>query len=543
MRRRMARVYVTGHRNPDLDSIGSAIGYAELCGRLDRSNEYVPVRLGRVNAQTRWALARAGRDEPELLEHARLRVEDVMAPLSVIARVDEPVRHVGLRMAEHEVDLVPVVDAAGALAGVMTERELARQYIRDSRGASTFDDRPVRVSAIADVLGGRIAVGDGTQEIAGRLWVLAMDADHMDQSVGSGDIAVVGDRPDAQRRALELGAAALVMSHSQEPAEDVPALARERGASIVISPFDSYVTGRLIGLAVPCGAIMSTDAATADLDDLLSDVSHRVVSDRAVFALGEDGMLKGIVTRGELVSPERRQVLLVDHAEQAQSVPGIEDAHIVEILDHHHIGSIETHIPVRATFDPVGCTATLVVERFRQEGREPSAPTATMLLAALLSDSVILSSPTTTERDRVVAEYLSELLHVEAKAFGMEMFEATADVSALAVEDIVGGDAKAYRTRSGSSISIAQVEVIGSAILERSSDLLAALDRARVERALALSALMVTDIIDRSTVLLVSGDVEVVERAFGRPSVDRAIALPGVLSRKKQVAPALLAAL
>jgi manganese-dependent inorganic pyrophosphatase len=539
----MARVYVTGHRNPDLDSIGAAIGYAELRARIDRANEYVPVRLGEVNAQTRWALERAGREEPELLRHARLRVKDVMVPLSVTARVEEPVRHVGLRMAEHEVDLVPVVDAKGSLAGVMTERELARQYIRESRGASTFGDRPVRVSAIADVLGGTIVCGNAEQEISGRLWVLAMDADHMEQSVGPGDLAVVGDRPDAQRRAFELGAATLVMSHSQAPAEGICELAAELGASIVVSPFDSYVTGRLIGLAVPCGSIMSTDAPTADPYDLLAEVSPRVVSNRAVFCVDDDGTLLGIVTRGELVAPEPRHVLLVDHAESAQSVPGIEDAHIVEILDHHHIGSIETHIPVRATFDPVGCTATLVVERFRQEGREPSTATATMLLAALLSDTVILSSPTTTGRDHDVASYLEELLHVDARAFGMEMFEATADVSALAVGDIVDRDAKGYRTRSGAAIAIAQVEVIGPAILERSAELLAALDRGRDDRQLALFALMVTDIVDRSTVLLVSGDVAGVERAFGLPSTGRAIVLPDVLSRKKQVAPALLATL
>ena len=539
----MARVYVTGHRNPDLDSIGSAIGYAELCGRLDRDNEYVPVRLGTINAQTRWALERARRSEPEFLPHARLRVEDVMVPLSVTARVDEPVRLVGLRMAEREVDLVPVVDANGALAGVMTERELARQYIRDSHDSSTFGDRPVSVAAIVDVLGGSLATGDGSREISGRLWVLAMDVDHMDQSVGDGDIAVVGDRPNAQRRALELGAAILVMSHTAEPAEGTIALAEARGASIVVSPFDSYVTGRLIGLAVPCGSIMSTDPPTAELDDLLSEVSGRVVSDRAVFAIDEDGTLQGIVTRGELVSPERRRVLLVDHAEQAQSVPGIEDASIVEILDHHHIGSIETHVPVRATFDPVGCTSTLVVERFRLEGREPSEGTATMLLAALLSDTVILSSPTTTERDRVVAGYLEELLRVDAMAFGMEMFEATADVSALAVEDIIDRDAKAYRTRSGKAIAVAQVEVIGPGILERSNELLAALDKARSDRSLTVFALMVTDIIAKSTVLLVSGEVDAVARAFDRPVTRRAIELPGVLSRKKQVAPTLLATL
>jgi manganese-dependent inorganic pyrophosphatase len=535
-------VYVSGHRNPDLDSIGSAIGYAELKQRLRSDDRYVPVRLGPVNAQTRWALDRSGADEPDFLRHIRLRVRDVMQHCAVTVAHDAPVREVGRAMTGEGLDLVAVTDEHGALAGVVSERDLARMYVRESQSASTFEDRPVRLSAINEVLGGRILAGED-REVSGRLWVVAVDVGSMEDRIGAGDIAVVGDRPDAQRRALELGVAVLITSYDTEPGEDLVALAREHDAAVVVSPLDSYVTGRMVQLAVPCATVMSREPLTAAPDDLLAEVADRIkdVEYRAAIAIDEDGAPVGIVSRSDLVSPSPRQVLLVDHAEQAQSVPGIEEAEIVEILDHHHIGSIETRIPVKATFDPVGSTATLVVERFRREGREPKRPTATMLLAALLSDTVVLTSPTTTDRDEQVVAYLEELLELDARKFGMEMFEASSDASDLGAEEIVARDAKEYTTAAGHTIAIAQFETVGTGLLERRAELLEALEAEREKRGYALYALMVTDIVSRGTELLVAGDTGPVERAFGVRARDSALELPGVMSRKKQVAPKLLA--
>jgi manganese-dependent inorganic pyrophosphatase len=335
-----------------------------------------------------------------------------------------------------------------------------------------------------------------------------------------------------------------VISHDTEPGDDVVALARERDAAVVVSPLDSYVTGRMIQLAVPCATVMSRDPLTATPDDLLAEVAERIkeVEYRAAIAVGDDGAPVGIVSRSDLVNPQPRRVLLVDHAEQAQSVPGIEEAEIVEILDHHHIGSIETRVPVQATFDPVGSTATLVVERFRAEGREPRTATATMLLAALLSDTVVLTSPTTTDRDHRVVEYLEELLGLDARPFGMEMFEASSDATDLDAAEIVGRDAKEYTTSSGHTIAIAQFETVGSGLLERKDELLEALEAERGHRDYAIYALMVTDILSRGTELLVAGDTAPLERAFGVEARDRVLELPGVMSRKKQVAPKLLAA-
>jgi len=538
----VAPIYVTGHRNPDADSIAAAIGYAELKRRLDPRNDYRPVRLGEPNAQTTWLIERAGAPLPDLLPHVLLRVRDVMRDSFPVAQDEEPVRQVGLTMAREGLDLLPVVNGSGDLIGVMTERALARRYIRESREASRLD-APTTVAAIVSVLEGELAGGEAQLEITGRVWVLAMDVRSPTQ-VEEGDVVVTGDRPDVQRRALERGAALLVTSNSVVPGDDVLELARDKGAAVVSSTLDSYVTARMITLAAPCHALMDAEPLTVRRDDVLADVAGQIadVDYRAAVAVDSSGCPVGLVTRSDLVGPQPRRVLLVDHAEQAQSVPGVEEAEIVEILDHHHIGSIETRVPVAATFDPVGSTATLVVERYRQAGMEPTPPTATMLLGAALSDTVILNSPTTTERDHTVVEYLERVLDLDATEFGREMFESTSDVSDLAATDIVSRDAKHYEVEPGQTVSIAQIETVGESLLERKDELLEALRAQREGEGHLLSALMVTDILAKSSNLLVAGDLTPVERAFESEADGGVLDLPGVMSRKKQVAPKLLAA-
>jgi manganese-dependent inorganic pyrophosphatase len=539
----VATVYVTGHRNPDADSIASAIGYAELRGRLDPNNDYIPVRLGDVNPQTRWLLELSGADEPRFLAHVLPRAREVMHTSFPVTGEDAPIREAGLTMARAEVELVPVVDQGGALSGVITERSLARRYARESRETSTLQEAPTSVRAIAAVLQGDLVTGEDAV-LAGRVWVHSMDVGSR-SGISDGDVVVVGNRANAQRLAIDLGAALVVVSNGSRPSETVLELAREHGVAMVVSPLDSYVSGRMITLAAPCGALMEKDALSVTTDALIVDIAEQIRESHYGAAVVVDSERRpvGLVTRSDLVAPARRQVMLVDHAERAQSVAGVEEAEILEILDHHHIGSIVTRIPVRATFDPVGSTATLVVERFRLNGMEPSRSTATMLLGAILSDTVILNSATTTERDHSVVEYLERVLVIDAEQVGREMFEATSDVSDVGAEEIISRDAKQYQVSSGHTISIAQIEVVGDSLLERKEELLEAMRRAREDRELQLYALMVTDVLTKGTELLVAGDAAGVARAFGMQARDGQIELPGVMSRKKEVAPKLLAAL
>jgi manganese-dependent inorganic pyrophosphatase len=538
----VALIYVTGHRNPDTDSIAAAVGYSELKGRIDSGNRYVPVRLGDINAQTRWVLDRSGAPEPDFLPHVFLRVCDVMRTEFPTAGQDEPVRSVGLAMAGNDLDLMPIVDREGVLTGVMTERALARRYIRESREVSSLVDTPTSVSAVVSVLEGQQLAGDD-REVAGRVWAQSMDPDTPSR-IAEGDVVVVGNRNDAQRLAIELGAALLVTSNGSKPDDEILAFASERGTAVVSSPLDTYVSARMITLAAPCRGLMDSEPLTVHRDDLVADIADQVkdVHYRAAVAIDAAGRPVGLITRSDLVGPTPRKVLLVDHAEAAQSVPGVEEAEIVEILDHHHIGSIETRIPVTATFDPVGSTATLVTERFRQHGLEPSRPTAILLLAAVLSDTVILHSPTATDRDRAVVDYYERALGLDATEFGREMFEESSNVSDLPADEIVTRDAKEYQAAGGQLIGIAQVETVGKSLLDRKDELLDAMGAERERYGYPFYALMVTDILSEGTDLLVTGDKGAVERALGEQADDGVIRLPGVISRKKQVAPRLMTA-
>ena len=323
------------------------------------------------------------------------------------------------------------------------------------------------------------------------------------------------------------------------------AAAQDAGATVISSPLDSYVTGRMVTLSEPSHALMDAEPLTVRRNDLLHEVGEDItgIHYQAAVVVDGGGQPVGLVTRAHLVDPPPRRVILVDHAEQAQSVPGVERAEIVEILDHHHIGSIETRVPVRATFDPVGSTATLVIERFRQNGLEPSRSTALLLVGAVMSDTVILNSPTATARDRAAIEHLERVLAIDAMDFGREMFEETSAAADTPAEEIVTRDAKGYSVSDGQTISIAQVETVGSRLIERRDELLRAMDAVRERNHQPVYALMITDIVARGTKLLVSGNVAALERAFGVKAEDAMLDLPGVMSRKKQVAPEVLAAL
>ncbi|MGH2872210.1 MAG: putative manganese-dependent inorganic diphosphatase, partial [Solirubrobacteraceae bacterium] len=501
----MTPVYVAGHRNPDTDSIGSAIGYAELKARLDPGTDYVPVRLGDLNPQTRWVLEQAGAPEPELLPHIRLRAGDLMQSEFPSMRAGDPIREAGLALDHTDYDLVPVTDDDGALIGIITTRSLARRYVRESRSSSMLRE-PTYLHAIVDVLEGELLTGED-RALTGRIWVHA-SAVETETGIDESDIVAIGDRPRAQLHVLERDLALLVLANGAKPSDEVLALAREKQTAVVVSPLDTYVAARMITLAAPCRELMENDQIVASSDELVSDVAEQIKDSHHDAAIVCDDTQRpiGLLTRSALVSPIRRRVILVDHAEQAQSVPGIDQAEIVEILDHHHIGSIETKVPVTATFDPVGSTATLVSERFANAGIEPSRASATVLLGAVLSDTVILGSPTTTERDTAAVQRLGEILGLDPQAFGREMFSAGSDLTGVSAEELVKRDAKGYRSGSGTAFLVAQVEVTGKDLLERREELLEAMRREREAREVALYALMVTDILDKGTELLIAGD-------------------------------------
>ena len=546
----VSTIYVTGHRNPDTDSIASAIGYAELKRRLDPRNEYVPVRLGDVNAQTALgarARRRPGARVPAPRHAARARRHARELPVGQPARADP--RASGWRWRARTSTSMPIVDDDGALAGVMTERTLARRYIRESREPSSLPTPPPPCEAIVEVIEGRLVAGE-EREITGRVWVLAMD-------VG---VAAGRDRRGRRRRrrrprptrsAARSSSASrlLVTSNGTVPSDEVARArprARHHRRHLAAGQLRHQPHGHALG-AVP-GADERGAADRAPRrpagrrrrgDQGRSTTARRSPSTAA-------GEPIGLVTHADLADPEPRRVLLVDHAEQAQSVPGVEQAEIVEILDHHHIGSIETKVPVTRDLRPGRLD--------RHAGRSSaSARTAwsparrrrRCCSGAVLSDTVILNSPTTTERDHAVVEYLERVLALDATDFGREMFEATSDV----VERRRRRDRRAATPRSTRSARAGRSASPRSRRSGCRSSSAATSCRRRCERLREAQGLPSVRA-DGHRHPRQGHQAARRGRSRARSSApsgttldDGAIDLPGVMSRKKQVAPKVLGAL
>jgi manganese-dependent inorganic pyrophosphatase len=536
----MRPVLVFGHRNPDSDSICAAVTYAHLKNRLDAEHVYVAVRLGDMPAETRWLFERFGVAAPERIEHVRLRVRDAMTSDVLSVHPDDTLLAVGRLMREHDIRAVPVCDD-GHVLGVISMETLAERYLNDIEVAG-FSGMPIRVRQLVGVLDGMLLAGDPEAVLTGNVLIGAMEPRTMATRIAEGDILLVGDRPRAQQVGLDAGISCLVVTGGFAPGPDVLTRAAERGAAVIQTEHDSYAAARLMNLGHQVRECMRTDVVSVDPDALLADAADDVVDSptRSAMVIDADGKLAGILTRTSLARAGKREVVLVDHNESAQSAEGIEDAAVVEVVDHHRIGDIETAGPVSFVALPVGSTCTIVATRYFETGVEPPAPMAALMLGALLSDTVLLKSPTTTGVDREVAERLADIVGVRPLEFGMELVRARTAGEPFSAEKVVAADLKEFRVGDG-VVGVAQYETPDmESVLAHREELLAAMHALRERRGYDLVLLMVTDIVREGTELLASGRTQIAERAFGTSFAAGSIWLPGVLSRKKQVAARLL---
>ncbi len=539
----MGPILVFGHRNPDNDSICSAVAYAHLKNVTDPDDVYVPARLGPVPPETAWVFERFDVDLPDEIAHVRTRVRDAMSEDVVTVRPEDNLLHAGRLMREHGVRALPVVSADGVARGLINQTILAELYMAETE-VRGFQSRPTTAGRVASVLDGSVVVGDPALELTGHVLIGAMEPETMVSYITPGDTLIVGDRRRTQPRAIEAGAACVVVTGGAVPDDEVLSLARERGAAVVTSPHDTYATARLVNLGHEIGGVMEASPLVVGPDALLAEVAEDLMdsAQREALVVDDAGRLLGILTRTNLARGYRRRVVLLDHNEVSQSAPGVEDAAVVEIVDHHRVGDIQTVAPILFLNLPVGSTATIVAERYRELGVTPPAGMAGVLLSAVLSDTVLLKSPTTTDTDRETAARLGGIVGVDPIEFGLEMFRArTARVSFSAAE-AVAADLKEYRV-GDLSIGVAQVETVdASAYLDRVGELTAALDGLRAARGFDLALLLVTDVVLEGSHVLATGKTRVAERALGVSLADGPAWMDGVLSRKKQIAGRLLEA-
>ena len=537
----MGLVLVFGHRNPDNDSIASAVAYAHLKNVTDPDDVYVPARLGPVPKESAWVFERFGVALPEPIDHVRTRVRDVMTPDPVTITAEEPMLVAGRLMRERGVRALPVVDADGRAIGLVGERALAARYL-DETEIEGFGRMPVSVESLARVLDGEIVAGDPAAEIAGHVLIGATEPATFATRVKPGDAVIVGDRLRTQPLALESGAALLVSTNGYRPASDVVELARAKGAALVVTRYDTYTSARLVSLAHAVGDLMDADVLTVGPETLLSEAAEDLFASaqRELVVVDECGVVVGILSRTDVARGARRRVVLVDHNEVAQSAPGIEEASVVEIVDHHRVGDVQSAGPILFLNMPVGSTATIVASRFADKGVEIPPGIAAVLLSAVLTDTVLLKSPTTSELDRSIAEQLGRIAGLQPLDFGMEVFRSRMAGEVFSADAVLGTDAKEFRI-GDATVLIAQHETVdAAAVLEHADELRDAMQALGEARGYETVVLMVTDIVREGSHVLASGATRGVERALGISLATGSAWMPGVLSRKKQVAAVLV---
>ncbi|MDO8914611.1 MAG: putative manganese-dependent inorganic diphosphatase [Coriobacteriia bacterium] len=536
----MGPILVFGHRNPDNDSICSAVAYAHLKNLTDPGSVYVPVRLGPMPPETSWVFERFGLAAPAEITHVRTRVRDVMTTDIVCVSPDDTLLTVGHLLAERGVRGLPVVDG-GVVRGLVTMQALATRYVEDLT-VSGFKDRPVTVSRLVEVLEGSLLAGDAASVLSGNVLIGAMEPQTMLRWVHPGDTLIVGDRRRTQPMAVEAGIACLVVTGGGVPDEELLALARERACAVVSTAKDTYGAARLVNLSHTVGSMMETDTLVVEPDALLAEAADDLFASpqREAIVLDADGALVGLLTRTNVARAPRRQVILMDHNETSQSADGVEEASVVEIVDHHRIGDIETAYPISFMNLPLGSTATIVALRYRELGVDPPRAMAGLMLSALLTDTVMLKSPTATETDREIADRLAADLGVDHVEFGMEMFRARSQCREFSAEHVVKADLKEYRV-GDTTVAIAQVETVDlDEVLSHRDETVAYMEHMTRERGYGASLLMVTDVVREGSELIVVGKRRIAERAFGVSFESGSAWFDGMLSRKKQVAPRLV---
>lgn len=533
-------IYVIGHRNPDTDSICSAIAYAHLKTAL--GEKVVPVRAGKINAETKYILDFLGMQPPQLLLDMHPRAKDVMHEKMVTIQPGDTLRKLGQLIKQHSVKSIPVAENDGSLVGIVTVGDLAERYVNEL-GMQDLRETGVDYAGILRCLRGTLVCGgDLAKRIEGRVKIAASRTQTMAKVIKPGDIVLVGNRTNVQLTCIEAGVACLIVTGDFGVAPEVETAARAAGTYIIKSPYDTYTCGRLINQSIPVRKVMKTNVTSFKPDDMVADIKNVIIrTGYRNYPVVQNGKVVGLIDRDRLIVPERDQVILVDHNERSQAVDGIEEAKIVEIVDHHRLGGLETSEPIFIRHEPVGSTATIVANMHWHRNIDIPKNIAGILLAAIISDTVLFKSPTATEKDRETASKLAKIADLEIQKFGMDMLKAGSVVDKLSAGEIVATDLKEFQIGEY-YVAISQISVMDpKAVLRQQSQLNAALQAICEKEQYNMAILLITDILNEATYLLHYGQPSgLIENAFdvGRP--DGTWYLPGVMSRKKQVVPPLI---
>lgn len=543
----MKPIFVIGHKNPDTDSICSAICYANLKRKLT-GNEYIPCRAGDINNETRYVLDRFGVEAPRYIDSLEPKLTDVQ-----YRQVDGISSHLSLKraweyMRDNNIQTVPVINDHNQVKGILTLGDVARFYMED-QDANALAEAQTSYRNIVDALGGELIVGDLDSHFTqGKVVVAAANPDVMEDYIGEHDLVILGNRYESQLCSIEMKAGCIVVGLGSKVSRTIQKLAKEANCAIIASPLDTYACSKVINQAVPVRHVMRTKGLiTFRHDDLVADVKASVSKKRVRYfpILDSSGGYMGMISQRNLLDMEHQQVVLVDHNEKDQAVDGIRSADVVEVIDHHRIDAVETSTPIYFRNEPLGCTCTIVALLYQENQVEIDPTTAGLLCSAILSDTLMFRSPTCTMIDQQVAKMLAKIAGLDITEHATAMFNAGSRLGDRTPDEIFHMDYKRY-TAENKSLAVAQVTSVSQSELDRLKEqMIPYLQNLLPTSELDMLFLMLTNIIEESTELLFvgQGTEEVIRAAFHKDCQACSVFLPGVVSRKKQMMAPLIAAI
>ena len=539
------KVWVVGHKNPDTDSICAAISYAYLKNQSGDKKTYVAKRAGAVNEETRYVLERFGVEEPPLVSYAGAQIKDINIRKTAGVSNQISLKRAWELMKKLEVVTLPVTNQFGKLEGVIVTKDIATSYM-DVLDNCVLSKARTQYKTIAETIDGEVYAGnEHAHFVRGKVVIATSNPEYMADYIEDDDLVILGDREEAQMQAIRSNASCIIIGGGLEVAEEVKKLAEKRDCVIITTPFDTFSVARLINQSMPIKQYMTRrELVTFDIDDYVDDVKDVMsrVRHRDFPVLGSNGNYVGMISRRNLMNMQKKQIILVDHNEKSQAVDGIGEAGILEIIDHHRLGSLETVSPVYFRNQPLGCTSTIIYQMYQEQRVEIPKEIAGLLLSAIISYTLMFRSPTCTPFDKGVAKRLAEIADVDIEDHAKKMFRAGSDFKNKTTEEIFYQDFKIFHTED-CDFGVAQISAMSGEELEQIGEQLRPfLPQVLGEKRLNMVYVMLTDILEESSKIIFAGEDagKILAHAFKKQEDADGILLDGIISRKKQMIPTLM---
>ena len=546
--KKQEKIFVIGHKNPDTDSICSAIAYCDIKNRTTQDSKYIAKRAGQINEETEYVLNRFGVQPPGYLRNIGTQVKDMDIRLSPEANKSMSLKNAWDLMQENSIVSLPIREKDGTLEGLITIGDIAKTYM-DTTDSYLLSRARTQYQRIAETIGGKVVEGNGHGYfIQGKIMVATANPDKMKEYVEENDMIIMGNREEDHLQAIEQNVSCIIVGLGIEVTEKVLKLAHEKDIIIISSPYDTFTISRLINQSIPVKYIMKTESlVTFNTEDFTDDIQDVMIKHRhrAFPVIDKKGKCIGTISRRNFLDMHRKKVVLVDHNEKDQAVDNIDKAEIMEIIDHHKLGTLQTMQPISFRNQPVGCTGTIMYQMYGEQKLEIPSKIAGLLCAAIISDTLMFRSPTCTLQDKMAAGALALIADISIEEFAREMFKAGSNLKDKSPEEIFYQDYKKFIAEGDVCFGVGQISSMDADELKEIKERLLPFMVSECGRhGVSRVYFMLTNIMEQSTELLFYGEgsEEMAVNAFKMQPENGTIYLKGVVSRKKQLIPPLMEA-